>query len=261
MTSHDPGRSFLLAAFREFYAELSRLRQHVQADPWPAGARPGEGDGRPDAPRTLSARLVAVLERQALEAVRTGGEVAAALHREAMYVMAALGDETFLHLDWWGRAGWSSHLLEARLFGTQVAGERLFQRIDELPRDRDAGRRDLAAVYLMALSLGFQGRYRGTAGIARVEAYRRELFAFVFRRHPSLARGERRLFPQAYENTLRDRAPVPPRGPGRWSAVLAGVAVLYLLVSTLLWNHVANPVSASAAAVVSAVSDSAGVAR
>jgi type VI secretion system protein ImpK len=255
MTSHDPERSFLLTAFREFYAEMSRLRRHIQADPWPAGAGGAEGDARPDAPRLLSARLAAVVERQALEAVRTGGEVAAALYREAQYVMAAVGDETFLHLDWWGRAAWQSHLLEDRLFGTQVAGERVFQRIDELLRDRDAARRDLAAVYLMALSLGFQGRYRGTASLARVEAYRRELFAFVFRRHPSLARGERRLFPQAYENTLRDRAPLPPRGPGRWTAIVAGVAALYLIVSTLMWNGVARPVAASADAVVNAVSD------
>ena len=261
MTSHDPGRSFLLAAFREFYAEVSRLRRHVQADPWPAGARPGEGDARPDAPRLLSARLAAVLERQALEAVRAGGEAAAALHREAMYVMAAVGDETFLHLDWWGSAGWASHLLEARLFGTQVAGERVFLRIEELLRDRDAARRDLAAVYLMALSLGFQGRYRSSGDLARVESDRRELFAFVFRRHPSVARGERRLFPQAYQNTLRDRAPVPPGGPGRWAAIAAGVAVLYLLASTLLWNNVARPVSASAQAVAAAVIDAPGVAR
>jgi type VI secretion system protein ImpK len=251
MTAPDPGQSFLLAAFREFYAELSRLRRHVQADPWPAGA----DDARPDGPRQLSARLAALLERQAVEAVRTGGEVAAALHREAQYVMCAVGDETLLNLDWWGRAGWAGHLLEQRLFGTQVAGERIFLRIDELLRDRDAARRDLAAVYLMALSLGFQGRYRGTASIGRVDAYRRELFAFVFRRHPALSRGERRLFPQAYENTLRDRAPVPPRGPGRWTGVLAAVVILYLLVSTLVWNNVADPVSRRAQAVMATVSD------
>jgi type VI secretion system protein ImpK len=257
MTASDPGQSFLLAAFREFYAELGRMRRHVRAEPWPAGA----DENRPDAPRQLSARLATLLERQAVEAMRTGGEVAAALHREAQYVMCAVADETLLHLDWWGRGGWAAHLLEQRLFGTSVAGERIFTRIDELLRDREATRRDLAAVYLMALSLDFQGRYRGTAGVTRVEAYRRELFAFVFRRHPSLSRGERRLFPQAYENTLRDRAPVPPGGPGRWMGILAAVAALYLLLSTLLWNNVAHPVAARADAVTQTVIDSAGGAR
>jgi len=257
MMSPDPGQSFLLGAFREFYAELSRLRRHVQADPWPAGA----DEGRPDAPRLLCARLTALLERQAVEAARTGGQVAAALCREAQYVMAAVGDETLLNLDWWGRSGWASHLLEQRLFGTQVAGERVFARVEELLRDGDAARRDLAAVYLMALSLGFQGRYRGTTSIGQVDAYRRELFAFVFRRHPSLSRGERRLFPQAYENTLRDRAPVPPGGPGRWTGILAAVAAVYLLLSTLLWNGVARPVAARADEVTQTVSGHAGGAR
>lgn len=251
MMAADPGQSFLLDAFREFYAELSRLRRHVQAEPWPAGA----DDGRPDGPRQLSARLVALLERQAVDAARAGGEVAGALYREAQYVMAAVGDETFLHLDWWGRAGWGDHLLEARLFGSEVAGERVFQRIGQLLHDRDAARRDVAAVYLMALSLGFQGRYRGTSAVERVDAIRAELFSFVFRRHPALTRGERRLFPQAYENTLRDRAPLPPRGPGRWTGILAAVALVYLLISTLLWNGVAGPVAASADQVVRTVSD------
>lgn len=250
MTSPDTEQSFLLAAFREFYTELSRMRRHVRSAPWPA--TPDEA--RPDAPRQIAARLAALLERQQMESVRRGGELGAALYREAQYVMAAVADETLLNLDWWGRAEWSRHLLEARLFGTHLAGERVFGGIDTLLRDRDAGRRDLAAVYLMALSLGFQGRYRDTAALDRVDQYRRELFTFVFRRHPSLARGERRLFPQAYENTLRERVPVPPRGPARWVGVTAVVAALYLLASTLLWNGVARPVAAGADAVVTAVS-------
>lgn len=250
MISPDTEQSFLLGAFREFYAELTRLRRQVQSAPWPAAP----DDARPDAPRQLAARLAALLERQQMDAVRRGGELGAALYREAQYVMAAVADETLLNLEWWGRAGWAQHLLEARLFGTQLAGERVFEGVEALLRDRDAGRRDLAAVYLMALSLGFQGRYRGTAALDRVDAYRRELFAFVFRRHPSLARGERRLFPQAYENALRDRIPAPPRGPWRWASAAGAVAALYLLVSTLLWNSVAGPVSAGAEAVVTAVS-------
>lgn len=252
MNGTDPDDAPLLAAFRAFYGELSRLRRHVEADPWAAA---GGGDARPDAPRAAAQRLAAVLERQALQAARAGGVTGAGLYHDAQYVMAALADEVMLHLDWWGREGWRVHLLEARFFGSGVAGERVFDRIEELLRERDAGRRDLAAVYLMALSLGFQGRFRGTDRLHRVEELRQELFAFVFRRHPSVARGERQLFPQAYENTLRDRAPLPPRRVIRWTGVLAAVVLVYLVASTAVWRRATGPVAAEADAIVRTVHD------
>lgn len=251
----DPETSYLLRAFREFYAELVRQRRAVLADPWP---HVGEGEASAAAPPdggAISGRLLALLERQALEAGRLGGQAGAALYRDAQYVMAAVGDEVFLHLDWWGRRAWGGALLEARLFGSQVAGERVFQEIDQLLRDREPVRRDLAAVYLMALSLGFQGRYRDSRDAFRLEEYRRELFAFVFRRQPSLVRGERRLFPAAYEHTLRSAPPAPSRRATRWAAVLAGVALAYLLAAGLAWRDVSRPVHEAAVALTTSVED------
>lgn len=201
----------------------------------------------------MSGRLLALLERQALEAGRQGGEAGAGFYRDTQYVLAALADEVFLHLDWWGRGAWGASLLEARLFGTQVAGERVFERISQLLRDRDPVQRDLAAVYLMALSLGFQGRYRESPDAYRLEEFRRELFGFVFRRQPSLLRGERRLFPAAYEHTRRSAPPPPPRRATRWAAVLGGVALVYLLAAGLAWHEVAAPVRRAADGLVQTV--------
>jgi type VI secretion system protein ImpK len=251
----DPESSFLPRAFREFYAELVRQRRAVLADPWPRAAEgAGSAGAAPDG-GTVSARLQALLERQGLEAGRLGGQAGAALYRDAQYVMAAVGDEVFLHLDWWGRRAWAGSLLEARLFGSQVAGERVFDRIDELLRDRDPVRRDLAAVYLMALSLGFQGRYRESRDAFRLEEYRRELFGFVFRRQPSLLRGERRLFPAAYEHTLRSAPPPPSRRASRWALALAGVALAYLLAAGLVWRDVSRPVREAAVGLAESVED------
>jgi type VI secretion system protein ImpK len=250
----SPETSYLLRAFREFYAEVVRQRRAVLADPWP---RAGEGDASaaatPDG--AVSGRLQALLERQALEAGQLGGQAGAALYRDAQYVMAAVGDEVFLHLEWWGRRAWAGALLESRLFGSQVAGERVFDQIDQLLRDRDPVRRDLAAVYLMVLSLGFQGRYRESSDAFRLEEYRRELFGFVFRRQPSLVRGERRLFPAAYEHTLRSAPPPPSRRATRWAAVLAGVTLAYLLAAGVAWRGVSQPVHEAATALVKSVED------
>jgi len=254
----DPDASYVLRAFREFYAELARQRRAVRAAPWPrAASADGEDPGAPGA-AAVSGRLLALLERQALEAGRHGGQAGAGFYRDAQYVMAALADEVFLHLDWWGRGAWAASLLEARLFGTQVAGERVFERIGQLLRDHDPVQRDLAAVYLMALSLGFQGRYRDSPDAYRLEELRRELFGFVFRRQPSLVRGERRLFPGAYEHTLRSAPPPPPRRAVRWAAVLAGVSLAYLLAAGLAWGDVSRPVREAATGLVESVEGRAG---
>ncbi len=237
--------AFLQESFREFYADVARLKRAVLADPWGIGARrdagadAGELEGT--AASTVSQRLHELLERQAREAGRRGGEPGAAFYREAQYVMAALADEVFLNMDWAGKEAWESNLLETRLFGSHMAGELFFVRLDELLKDRDAVYRDVAAVYLMALCLGFEGKYRGTRSREELDDRRRRLFAFVFKRQPSLLKGERRLFPQAYEHTVQEKSAVRLPHTGRWMAALAVVSLFYLLVSHGLWRDVTLP--------------------
>ena len=60
------------------------------------------------------------------------GPLGAEFHREAVYVMAALTDEMFLHLDWEGVDFWLGHLFEARFFHSNLAGEQFFLRIEQL---------------------------------------------------------------------------------------------------------------------------------
>ncbi|HEX7242631.1 MAG TPA: DotU family type IV/VI secretion system protein [Longimicrobiaceae bacterium] len=235
----DPNGSFVLAAFREFYGEVIALRDRVLSDPW-AGALRAQGDDERRergiaAAQELCGRLVALAERQGREARRLGLEGGAGTYREAQYVMAALADEVFLGLDWEGREAWGAGPLESRLFGSYFAGEMFFRRVDDLLRDQQEVDREIAAVYLMALSLGFQGRYRGTARIGELERYRRELFPFVFGRQPTLHEGGRTLFPQASAHTLEDpaRLRLPPVAP--WVAAVAAMVLVYLLVAHGLW--------------------------
>lgn len=243
--AHATDDTFLQECFREFYADVVRLKRAVLADPWGIGARKeaaGEAEAlEGTAVRSVSQRLLELLERQARAAGRRGGEPGAAFYREAQYVMAALADEVFLNMDWAGKAAWESNLLETRLFGSHMAGELFFGRLDALLTDRDAVYRDVAAVYLMALCLGFQGKYRGTSRLDELDGYRKRLFAFVFKRQPSLLKGERRLFPQAYDHTARETS--APRLPhtGRWMVALAAVSLVYLLVSHGLWRDVTLP--------------------
>jgi type VI secretion system protein ImpK len=179
-------------------------------------------------------RLQALLEKQAAEAGQRRGDHGAAMYREAQYVMAALADEIFLDLEWEGREVWAANLLETKLFGTHVAGERIFQRIEQLLAERDAANREIKVVYLLALSLGFEGMHRGGNGEV-LERYRAGLYDLVFPRQASVARGERRLFPQSYLHTLDRSQPIRLPAVGRWATALLVVLTLYLAAAHFVW--------------------------
>lgn len=239
---------FLLDRFQDFYREVLRLKHSVGQGSWVFDAQPGQdrlaagtagtaGATEDISPTAVWRTLLALLERQALEASRSGGDFALEVYSRAQYAMAALADEVFLHLDWPGREAWKSNLLEARLFDSHRAGEELFKRIDELLRERDNAYVELGRVYLMVLALDFQGKFRGHPEAGRqLEDYRRKLFRFIFGRDPEAVRGDKRLIQEAYDSTLDERVgtTLPHLKPWVWSLVL--LIVLWLAGGHLLWR-------------------------
>lgn len=181
-------------------------------------------------------RLVSLFERHEAQAWRYGGTYGAEFYKEAQYVMVALADEIFLNTEWEGHRSWVSNLLESKIFRTHVAGELFFQRLDRLLVERDPVYRDLAAVYLMALSLGFRGKYRGRDDRSQLERYRRQLFHFVFRREPDLDSPTRQMFPEAYYHTLRDETKRRLQNPRAWIILLCAVVVAYVALTHGIWS-------------------------
>src|SRR3954454_22453054 len=110
----------LLDAFREMYAEVTQRARALH------GAEP------PD-PEAVKHRLLGVLARQTAEAKERPADHEVAELAEAQYVMVAMADEVLLRRPWAGREAWAREPLEAeRPFGSHVAGERIFQRIEEI---------------------------------------------------------------------------------------------------------------------------------
>jgi type VI secretion system protein ImpK len=228
--------SSLIAAFREFYREVVRLKGVVTADAPAAPAAPADPGGRPEARvNAVRQELTALLERQAAQAARGGG-YGTEVYREAQYLMAALGDEVFLNLDWAGRELWKSQLLEQKLFGTHRAGEAVFERLDAILTSRDPIYIDLAKVYLFALGLGFAGRYRGPEGAARLATYRLDLFNFLANREPELRTGPAHLFPEAYASTLDSGEPTHLPRLRFWIGVLGVLILAWFAVSYQVWH-------------------------
>jgi type VI secretion system protein ImpK len=226
--------SFLSTQFRDFYREVVRWKQRIVHDPDAfrvAGATTEETNAA-----TVWQSLLGLLERQAIAVRRSGGEYAAEVYREAQYLMAALADEVFLHLDWHGREDWQANLLEQRLFGSHNAGDVVFQRIDRILRTRDPLEAELAKVYLLALGLGFQGRFRGPGGNARIDGYRRQLFAFVTNEDPDAPRDAKPLFPEAYASTLDVGEGSRLAYLRHWIVALLLLIALWLVVADRVWR-------------------------
>ena len=234
----------LVSEFQEFCWELIRLRGLAEAVTGPV-TEPASSNSPDAQPVYISARLTSLMERRALYAGRSAGEVGFNLYREVQYVMAALSDEVFLRLDWPGQAYWISHLLETQLFDSHNAGEEFFTRLDRLLDQPERSYTDIYVVYLMALSLGFRGKYAGKDDGGRMEGYRRRLFVRIYRRRPELFAGQTRLFPDSYRYTLSEGIARKLPSPNRWFAALVAAILIWLGAAHLAWHDVMDDLAAN----------------
>ena len=232
-------QSVLLRQFKTFYCEVIQLKNQVTSDIKAVNAEQKESEMAAQLPATTTVwqRLVAILEQQAQVPGAGAWEHGTEVYRDAQYVMAALADETFLHLEWTGKAAWRANLLESRLFASHVAGERLFQKLERLLQRREPVYAELATVYLMALALGFRGKFWGIDDRGQLDRYRRQLFAFITQRQASRADTMRRLFPEAYAYTLTEarRSLLPT--PRIWLLAVAGLVLCLGLLAHGLWEY------------------------
>lgn len=254
----DPQRSFLLSSFRSFFAEVIRLRQAAVRDPGqllPAEAVDGytPEHGTAQVARAISLRLQHLLEQLALDAGARAGDYGSTVFSEAQYVMAAVADEEFLTAEWTGREAWLGFLLERSLFKTQIAGEELFRRIDRLLLTRTGVSAELASVYFMALSAGFEGQFRGTNS-PTLQEYRRRLYRFIFRHEP--ARNSGAVLPQPYEHIAAPARQTRLPLVQRWAMILAVVVLAYVIASQVVWRSVTQDLRAIHADIRKAIAES-----
>ena len=257
--------SFIFCYFEDFYAEIIRQKslvagvhslEHAQEIGVgseklfiPDMSPPVKAEGEEVAPKTLPTEvqlaavpeqiiqtLISLLSSQAMDAARFGGEFAAKYYQEAEFIMSALADEIFLHLDWTGKDYWEKNLLEDRLYGTHNAGQTFFDKIDEFLAIRDVSRGDLAMLYLLALGLGFQGKYRGRDDEGKLAHYRRELYIFIYHRDPTLFNLGATMFPEIYQHTIEDNQVELMSDVRPWVFVFIATGIALLVASFMVWT-------------------------
>lgn len=252
----------LLRQFREFYLEVARLRMKAQAksadgevSPDPAAKTPLAGQV-PSSSGSAAAKtagssvaladdddgptlqiwqpMARYLDQKMYEVNLSASAISFDSSNELVYIMAAFADETFICLvDWPGKDYWRDHLMELRLFHSQIAGQEIFRRIDRLLARRDFVVDELAAIYLMVLALGFKGQHLRNPEL--VEVYREKLFDRLLMTNPDLRQDSQRLFPDAYRHTIVDGSPVRLPEPRTWWLAVAGIVTAWLVLSTIAW--------------------------
>lgn len=237
----DLGDSLLVRQFREFYREIIELKRVAHETPSFAGMHDGPVFGAAPGAPGIRERLMALLDRQQRLAQQFGGEFMLA-YEEMRYVMVALADEIFLHSEWPGRAEWNFNLLETQLYQSHIGGESFFKGCDRLlVSTRDAMKLDLAKVYLLALALGFQGKYRGADRGGDLGRYRRRLYQHIVQGSHRLFEDPKSLFTGTDEHTLSngELKLLPP--VRAWVVRLVAVIVLAIGVQHLLWHYLLTP--------------------
>lgn len=224
--------TFIVECFEEFYKEVLKHKNFVLTNK----KLKGERESSPNATAEfILSKLKTFLEEQSITAALGGSSFAKTYYAEAQFIMVALADEVFLNLNWSGKPYWEANLLEQRLYNTHSAGQVFFEKLEDLLRNKDPVRQDLAVLYLNALGLGFKGKYRHFNDEGVLGSYRSKLFTFINRREPYLFKQNVHIFPDAYAHTLEAGEAKELPNLRNWYLILAGLGFIYLLMSYVIW--------------------------
>ncbi len=242
-----PTDSLLLRQLRLFVAEVLRIiesyeNQRIGSDDDQSSARA--------AAEEVCDKLAREIDTQTMEISRIGTPADRAAVEELRYLKAAIADEFLLSRAWPGQSRFAETLIETRLFGSSVSGDKIFEQIDTLLAETSGSAAQMAPLYLFVIAIGFEGRYRGDRADHHLQPLRDALFRKIYRREPALAPGlanqpanaDRVLSSQAYRYPLSNIVPVRFFRFSRGFVGFIGVMLLLLILSQVLWRVTSAPV-------------------
>ncbi len=238
------GDNFLLKSFSDYYQKLAEVRLAIREKRLVEILTIPESDDPPGGELVVSSlfqKLYTLLRNQQIQ-IRKQATIDEQKHYTmALYVMAVLTDEVLLlGADWELSGLWQETLMENALFETEDAGSRFFEKAENLIDDRKSWkhRADLAAIFLLAIGLGFRGRYQGPSGKESLQEIRKKL-------HSKLSQNPatKYLFMDAYQSLLS--VPEDPKknriaSLSKWRNILMIAVLSWLLISTIVWQVLSN---------------------
>jgi type VI secretion system protein ImpK len=246
--------------FQTFYRDLFDIKECIAAQRWNdlGGASPLDGAVMPAgaAARAVFARLYRAIAGQGF-GVR-GRDRGNGASVDVGYVMTAIADEALLHGPAWpGQETWPATLLEEALYGSRIAGERIFRTAHELAAGQ-LSRPALAISILLGLILGFRGRYYGIDDRGEIAALKEQLFGVIFHLPYPAQIDFQTLLSTGTAHPLNQASPraLPPLRP--WAMAILVMLAAYLALSHLLWWQAVSPILSLAQQIIR---DSAGLMR
>jgi type VI secretion system protein ImpK len=238
----------LLKQLRDFVAEVLQVIATLSVPATSADDEPAEHSRQ--LAQEASERIARIISAKTLDLSHSESIAARAASDELRYLMAAMADELLLSRDWPGRARFTETLIETRLFGSSVAGDQIFQRIDVLLSGTSDIAPPMASLYLFAISTGFEGRHRGLRADEALQPLRDALFRLIYRRDAQLGPilagqpdlSERVLSPQAYRYPLSNIVPVRFFRFSRGTLSFIGTMLLLIGLSQVAWRVTTAPV-------------------
>ncbi|HXM75433.1 MAG TPA: DotU family type IV/VI secretion system protein [Thermoanaerobaculia bacterium] len=164
-----------------------------------------------------------------------------ALYEKVRYPLVVLADEILLQSGWEHADLWDSHLLEGRLFGSNIGGEKYFTIANEI-RSEDT---ELAAILYTGIALGFGGKYRERP--EKLADVRQRLYRLNAEYVASF--GDK-ITPAAYHvDPTPARRLSPLINLYRVLIVAFGILVLYYALTFALWSSSLSELRAAARAI------------
>ncbi len=240
-STNQPESLSLLTMFSQFYQRIAKIKEAL--DPRrPAidlatlmGRKTAINDA--DQATVISDDLHSMLRIQYEKIQKNGSAIDIEAYKQCQYIMASLADELFLlKIKWHGQDQWLAVMLEQRIFGTTSAGISLFKRIDKLINNKIQSNTNsqLAAVYLLALRLGFCGKYQNKEN-ATLATYRNHLFRMTGNTRDFS--DEQKLFSDAYEHRLNPLEQVHLAPLSKWHRIMLAAIAAYLALTLAAWNY------------------------
>jgi len=207
-------RSFLITFFELFYSKV--LENKVRLEKGLLFEKEEEEVSKKNKIANLQNNLINMIKEEANIISSENGILALANFQECSYIMIALADETFLNANWEEKKYWRNNLLEEQYFKSHNAGSSFFERLERFIEERDIQKSEIGILFLYALSLGFEGKFRNHIKKQEIlSQIKDKLFKVINRKSPELYKKISPLFPQSqqftiepqksfYDNTMRN---------------------------------------------------------
>lgn len=248
--SFNAAESAIVQGFQAFYYELLRQKEKALSlyfSPETLNAEENENSKSDTSDVegcvvSIQKRLLSIIENTS-NTMLAKSRISPRYILDAKYIMAVLSDEIFLNLSWEGRKFWGYTLLEKQLFQTELAGDKFFSMLDVIIMD--LGNEEMAFVYLMALSLGFRGKYRDLENSEEhINWYKERLCSLLNTKSSKLYfPGRSHMIESCYEHTFveNDESKLPDTS--FWSWCVVAVVFVYIVVSYFVWSNITGEIT------------------